>query len=145
MINNKICFYVFCAFVLCAVQSADAAVAWLAGCTTTTRCKCGPSMVGSSGNQYCCPQTQTSTTITCPSGWTKEKYSGVQIPEAPTQYVCTRADDTTYHASTHSYIKTTYSTCWAESTTTTETRYCPTPTDSCGLNHHCIKTNIIKP
>lgn len=141
MINNKICFYVFCAFVLCAVQSAYAA-AWLAGCTTTTRCKCGPSMVGSSGNQYCCPQTQTSTTITCPSGWTKEKYSGAQIPEAPTQYVCTRADEVEYDASTHSYIKTTYSTCWATSTTTTETRYCPTTTDSCGLNHRCLQSSL---
>lgn len=141
MINNKICFYVFGAFVLCAVQSAYAA-AWLADCTTTERCKCGANMVGGSNSKkYCCPQTQTSTTITCPSGWTKEKYSGIQIPEAPTKYVCTRADETTYNASTHSYVKTTYSTCWAESTTTTETRYCPTTTDSCGLNLRCIKSS----
>lgn len=142
MINNKICFYVFCAFVLCAVQSAYAVTAWPVSCTTTESCTCGASMVGSSGNKYCCPKTQKSTTITCPSGWTKEEYSGVQIPEAPTQYVCTRADETTYNASTHSYVKTTYSTCWAESTTTTETRYCPTTTDSCGLNLACRKSSI---
>lgn len=142
MINNKICFYVFCAFFLCAVQSADAVGVWLAGCTTTERCDCGPSMVGSSGKRYCCPRTQTSTTITCPSGWTREKYSGAKIPEAPTQYVCTRADEVEYDASTHSYIKTTYSTCWATSTTTTETRYCPTTTDSCGLNHRCLQSSL---
>lgn len=143
MINNKICFYVFGAFVLCAVQSAYAAV-WLADCTTTERCKCGAIVGGSNNKKYCCPKTQTSTTITCPSGWTREKYSGAKIPEAPTQYVCTRADETTYNASTHSYVKTTYSTCWAESTTTTETRYCPTATDSCGLNARCIKSDIQK-
>lgn len=143
MINNKICFYVFGAFVLCAVQSAYAAV-WLAGCTTTERCKCGAIVGGSNNKKYCCPKTQTSTTITCPSGWTREKYSGAKIPEAPTQYVCTRADEVEYDASTHSYVKTTYSTCWAESTTTTETRYCPTATDSCGLNARCIKSDIQK-
>ena len=140
MINNKICFYVFGAFVLCAVQSAYAE-AWPIGCTTIERCKCGLSIGGSNSNKYCCPQTRTSTTITCPSGWTKEKYSGIQIPEAPTKYVCTRADETTYNASTHSYVKTTYSTCWAESTTTTETRYCPTTTDSCGLNQRCLQSS----
>lgn len=143
MINNKICFYVFGAFVLCAVQSAYAAV-WLADCTTTERCKCGAIVGGSNNKKYCCPKTQTSTTITCPSGWTREKYSGAKIPEAPTQYVCTRADEVEYDASTHSYVKTTYSTCWAESTTTTETRYCPTATDSCGLNARCIKSDIQK-
>lgn len=143
MINNKICFYVFGAFVLCAVQSAYAAV-WLADCTTTERCKCGAIVGGSNNKKYCCPKTQTSTTITCPSGWTREKYSGAKIPEAPTQYVCTRTDEVEYDASTHSYVKTTYSTCWAESTTTTETRYCPTATDSCGLNARCIKSDIQK-
>ncbi|HBS76762.1 MAG TPA: hypothetical protein DEA31_02810 [Alphaproteobacteria bacterium] len=136
MINNKICFYIISAFVLCGGQSADAA-AWLNGCTESKYCTCGNRMVGATQNKYCCPETKTSTTITCPSGWTKETYSGIQIPEAPTKYVCTRADETTYNALSHSYVKTTYSTCWAESTTTTETRYCPTTTDSCGLKLDC--------
>lgn len=136
MINNKICFYVLCAFVFCRIQSANAVVFWGDGCTTSSACRCGK-VLGGGQTKYCCPQTQTSTTITCPSGWTKEKYSGANIPEAPTRYVCTRAAEVDYNAFTHSYVKTTYSTCWAESTTTTETRYCPTATDSCGLNIKC--------